>query len=204
MDRNRFTPAMPGRLVEVTISGRDWAFIPDALPAKWDISLSLWPLLASAREQLARLDGIGRTLPNAELLLRPLQSREAIRSSSLEGTYASAEELLLFELEPHASTNAPNRANDWKEVHNYAAALTHGAALLDSLPLSLRLIREMHGVLLTGVRGRDRSPGEFRGTQVHIGADRRYVPPPINEMHSCLDLFERFLNDADEIDPLIR
>jgi Fic family protein len=76
--------------------------------------------------------------------------------------------------------------------------------LLDTLPLSLRLIREMHRELLTGVRGRDRAPGEFRRTQVQIGSDRRYVPPPAQELMSCLDDFEKFLNEADGIDPLIR
>jgi len=161
-------------------------------------------MLATAREELSRLDGIGRTLPSAELLLTPLQRREAIRSSSLEGTYASAEELLLFELQPTDSSSASDRANDWREVANYADAVRAGTAMLDELPLSLRVIRAMHQQLLNGVRGRDRAPGEFRRNQVHIGADRRYVPPPPNELGRCLDDFERFLNEADAIDPLIR
>jgi Fic family protein len=206
MERSRFSAAkMTGRLVAVSMgTQQDWAFIPNPLPRKWNIGLDLWPLLAQAREALARLDGIGQTLPDSNLLLRPLQSREAIRSSSLEGTYASAEELLLFELDPSEPQAASERSNDWLEVHNYAAALRHGAELLNTLPLSLRLIREMHSVLLHGVRGRDRAPGEFRRNQVHIGADRRYVPPPPNEIDSCLGDFERFLNEADDIDPLIR
>lgn len=161
-------------------------------------------MLVSAHAELGRLDGIGRTLPNPALLLRPLQSREAIRSSSLEGTYASAEELLLFELDPIESTSVSDRANDWREVLNYASAIRRGTELLQTLPLSLRLIREMHAVLLQNVRGRDRAPGEFRRTQVHIGTDRRYVPPPPNQLPECLDDFEHFLNEADGIDPLIR
>jgi len=204
MDRLRFSSAMTGRLVGVSIGDKDWAFIPQPLPESWDVPLNLWPLLASAKEGLARLDGIGQTLRDPELLLRPLQSREAIRSSSLEGTYASAEELLLFELEPRDPVAPSDRANAWLEVHNYAAALRRGTELLESLPLSLRLIREMHAALLSGVQGRDRAPGEFRRTQVHIGADRRYIPPPITEMPACLDAFERFLNETDQIDPLIR
>jgi len=204
MDRDQFTARQTGDLVSVSIGGPDWAFVPHPLPRQWDVSLNLVPLLVSAHAALARLDGIGRTLPNPELLLRPLQRREAIRSSSLEGTYASAEELLLFELEPVESISASDRANDWREVFNYAVAIRRGTELLQTLPLSLRLIREMHAVLLRNVRGRDRAPGEFRRAQVHIGADRRYVPPPPNLVAECLDDFERFLNDADEIDPLIR
>lgn len=204
MDRDKFTPEMTGRLVSVSVGMPDWAFLPAPLPRKWHISYDLWPVLASAREELARLDGIGRTLPDPELLLRPLQSREAIRSSSLEGTYASAEELLLFELAPAETTTPSDRTNDWREVANYAAALRRGTILLQSLPLSLRVIREMHAVLLTGVRGRDRAPGEFRRTQVHLGSDRRYIPPPPNELAGCLDDFEKFLNQAEDIDPLIR
>ncbi|MEA2465010.1 MAG: hypothetical protein QOJ98_2757 [Acidobacteriota bacterium] len=206
MDRDRFTSGKTGSLVSVAIGTPDWAFIPAPLPRKWQVPLDLWPLLAEAKEELARLDGIGRALPHPELLLRPLQSREAIRSSSLEGTYASAEELLLFELDPTEVAAASQRSSDWREVSNYAAALRRGTKLLEQLPLSLRLIREMHSELLTGVRGRDRAPGEFRRTQVHLGSDRRYVPPPVNELGACLDDFEHFLNDetADSIDPLIR
>jgi Fic family protein len=174
------------------------------LPRAWEIPNSLWPLLASAREELARLDGIGRTLPRPELLLRPLQQREALRSSSLEGTYATADELLLFELAPEDRFGPADRVNDWREVLNYAAAVRIGTEFLAELPLSLRLIRTMHQELLTGVRGRDRAPGEFRRTQVQLGSDRRYMPPPVNELLPCLDDFERFLNDADAIDPLIR
>ncbi|HEV7239294.1 MAG TPA: Fic/DOC family N-terminal domain-containing protein, partial [Thermoanaerobaculia bacterium] len=204
MEQQQFTEKRTGTIVPVSIGGLDWAFLPYPLPRQWHVSLELWPLLASAKEELARLDGIGRTLPDPELLLRPLQRREAIRSSSLEGTYASAEELLLFELAPTEPISASDRANDWREVGNHAAALRRGTVLLETLPLSLRVIREMHAVLLTNVRGRDRAPGEFRRTQVHLGSDRRYIPPPPNELMACLDDFERFLNDADEIDPLIR
>jgi Fic family protein len=204
MHPDRFTSASPGRLIPITIGGKDFAFIPQPLPRQWDISLSTWPLLARAKEELARLDGLGRAVPDPELLLRPLQQREALRSSSLEGTYASPEELLLFEMNPEEPATPTERASDWLEVSNYAAAVRRGTQLLDTLPLSLRLIREMHAVLLRGVRGRDRSPGEFRRTQVHIGTDRRYVPPPVDELDRCLDDFEHFLHDSEGIDPLIR
>lgn len=204
MDRAQFTTSETGSLVAVSIGEPDWAFIPAPLPRNYHISHDLLPLLAKAHAELGRLDGIGRTLPNPDLLLQPLQRREALRSSSLEGTYASPEELLLFELEPRDAPNPGDRINEWREVFNYAEALRHGRMLLGELPLSLRLIREMHRVLLTGVRGRDRAPGEFRRTQVHLGSDRRYVPPPVQHLETCLDDFEKFLHDSTAIDPLVR
>ena len=203
MDPDRFNPTSPGRLTPVSIGSHDWAFVPQPLPREWVIGTDLWPLLARAREELARLDGIGRTLPDPDLLLRPLNNREAIRSSSLEGTYASPQELLLFELEETEPATG-ERANAWREVYNHADALRRGAEMLEELPLSLRIIREMHRVLLTGVRGKERAPGEFRRVQVHVGADKRYVPPPANELDACLNDLERFLNEGDRIDPLIR
>ncbi|HNS21847.1 MAG TPA: Fic family protein [Sedimentisphaerales bacterium] len=158
-----------------------------------------------AKESLARLDGIGRTLPNPELLLRPLEKREALRSSSLEGTYASPRELLLFELEPQEPKSESDPANAWREVSNHSLALRQGMKLLGSLPFCLRLIRDLHTTLLKGVRGRDRAPGSFRKCQVHIGSDRRFVPPPPNQLQVCLDAFEKELNRQDPIcDPLVR
>jgi Fic family protein len=204
MDSKRFSNASPGRLIPISDGVSDTAFIPDPLPRSWAVGLQTWPLLAEAKAELARLDGLGRAVPDPTLLLRPLQQREALRSSSLEGTYASPEELLLFEMSPRESTGANDRLNDWLEVSNYAAALRLGIELLPSLPLSLRLIREIHAQLLRGVRGRDRAPGEFRRTQVHIGHDRRYVPPPVNDLAACLHDFELFLHESEAIDPLVR
>lgn len=102
--------AKTGNLLPVTIGKPDWAFIPASLPRKWLVPYNLWPLLAKAKEELARLDGIGQALPDPDLLLRPLISREALRSSSLAGTYASAEELLLFDLEPEAASATSDQA----------------------------------------------------------------------------------------------
>jgi Fic family protein len=203
MDREKFT-APTGELVPVSVGHPDWAFIPRPLPREWEISAADWPLLAHAKEELARLDGIGRALPNPDLMLRPLNNREAIRSSSLEGTYASPQELLLFQLDEVTEAAITERANSWMEVHNYALALRHGENMLYALPLSLRIIREMHRVLLTNVRGRERDPGEFRRVQVHVGTDKRYIPPPPGEIDHCINDLERFLNEADRIDPLVR
>jgi Fic family protein len=151
------------------------------------------------------LDGIGRTLPNPELLLRPLQGREALRSSSLEGTHASPQQLLLFELEPREPRSKSDPANAWLEVSNYSLALRQGMQFLQELPLCLRFIRELHKTLLTRVRGKDRAPGEFRKCQVHIGSDKRFIPPPANHLQACLDAFDKRLNQEDpNYDPLVR
>lgn len=194
MDRSRFTPHLSGQLVPIVIPKKDWAFVPHPLPPSWEFPVDLWPLLAEAKQELARLDGIARTLPNPELLLRPLQSREALRSSSLEGTYATPQELLLFELQPREPTSERDPANAHLEVANYSSSLRRGLKLLDELPFCLRLVRELHRVLLSGVRGRDKSPGEFRKTQNHIGSDFRFNPPPPTHLQSCLDNFEKELN----------
>ena len=205
MDSSKFSKDRTGELVEISLPKADWAFVPHPLSPDWEFPGHLWPLLAQARESIARLDGIGRTLPNPQLLLHPLQSREALRSSSLEGTYASPQELLLFELNPRTPKSERDRANDWLEVSNYGKALRQGMALLEELPLSLRLIRELHRTLLDGVRGRERSPGEFRKYQVHLGANRRYIPPPPERLLECLNEFERRMNQEDiQYDALVR
>jgi Fic family protein len=204
MDAKKFTSKKTGRLVEIQIPQKDWAFVPDPLPPKWEFPSRLWPLVAQAREAIGRLDGIGRTLPNPELLLKPLEKREALRSSSLEGTYASPEDLLLFELDPQEPKSEKDPANAWREVSNYSRAIRQGMKLLNDLPFCLRLIRELHKTLLEGVRGKDKTPGDFRTRQVHIGSDRRFVPPPPNHVQECLAAFEKVLNQQDtKYDPLV-
>ncbi|MGI0492336.1 Fic family protein [Alkalinema pantanalense CENA528] len=205
MDRTLFTEGFPGRLWEISANGQlDWAYIPDDLPTSWQPSLEIWPLLTQAREELARLDGVGRTMPNFNLLLRPLQRREALTSSSLEGTYATPEQLLLFEIDPKEpqSPSAPESA--WQEVQNYSNALDLGLQMLTEMPLSLNVIRAIHQRLLAGVRGANKDPGNFRRTQVHIGSDRRFIPPPPNEVLPCLYALEKSIHHPEnKIDTLI-
>jgi len=148
-------------------------------------------------------------LPHPELLLRPLQTREAIRSSSLEGTYATPKELLLFAKHPRAPRSDDDPANSWLEVSNYSRALRLGYEHLQSKPFSLNLLKEMQDQLLQGVRGRNAAPGRFRKHQVHIGSDRRYVPPPPQEIAKQLHDFEYYMNDVamtepGSLDPLVR
>lgn len=204
MDKSVFTTDAPGKLWEITIQEhRDWAFIPDPLPSQWPMPETLWRQLMEAREALARLDGVGRFMPNYNLLLRPLQRREALRSSSLEGTYATPQQLLLFELDPREPKSPHDPVNAWREVMNYNTALELAIQSLEQRPISLNLIRNMHNTLLSGVRGAQRDPGNFRRAQVHIGSDRRFVPPPAHEVMPSLDQLERFIHQETDIDPLI-
>lgn len=179
------------------------AFVPANLPPEWEWPGRLWPLLVSAREDLARLDGTGKNLTNPELVLRPLQNREAQKSSSLEGTYTDPEQQMLFALEPVDPSSPTDPMNARREVFNYSQALRLRRSR-DDLPLSLRLIRELHRVLMDRVRGSDRQPGEFRRLQNQVGRPARYVPPPANLVPPLLDDFERYLHARDGLDPLVR
>jgi len=207
MDRDLFGPHKTGDLVKInTLDGEDWAFVPDPLPPDWTLPASLMGLLGDAKEQLGMLNGIGRTLDDPRLLIKPLQQREAIRSSSLEGTYATPEELLNYELDPKNPESESDRRNAWLEVHNYADALRLGHQMMseDHVPLSVRLIRETHQRLLRGVRGRDKRPGQFRDNQVHIGSSRRFIPPPAHLVEPCLSDLEKVMNShKTDLDPLV-
>lgn len=207
MDQSQFTALSPGTLVPIQIParGRDWAFVPHELPPNWEFSAKLWPLVASAKEMLGTLNGIGQLLPDPQLLLRPLQNREAIASSSIEGTYVTPEQLLLFELDPQEVQLSDTEGADRQEVYNYGQALQHGCELLANLPLCNRMICEMHRILMTGVRGQNKSPGNFRTYQVQIGSSGRFVPPPPNEIEKLMSNLERYMNSDDErYDPLVR
>lgn len=200
MDTTLFTSASPGKVVPIT--GDEHAFVPEPLPPEWEFPVELWPLLSEAKQQIGILEGIGRQLPNPGILLRPLEDREAIRSSSLEGTYATPKELLLFELSPSDPESDRDPVNDHREVFNYRVALNHGAN--SELPLSLRLLKEMHEILLCNVRGKDANPGNFRTIQVAIGSSRRFVPPPPEAVMGCLDAMEKYLHvEESTYDPLV-
>ncbi len=204
MDPTLFSDKSPGQLWELSVhERRDWAFIPNPLPSEWEMSGEVWELLVQAREALGRLDGIGRAMPNYNLLLTPLQRREALTSSSLEGTYATPEQLLLFELDPKAPQSATSPESSWQEVANYSKALELGREILTEQPISLNMIRQMHHELLAGARGADKTPGSFRQTQVHIGSDRRFIPPPPHEVMPCLFDLESAIRREKTINPLI-
>lgn len=205
MDRTKFTENSPGQLRQLDLPHKDWSFLPDELPTEWSFPDRLWPLVVEAKEALGRLDGIGQTLPNPLLLLRPLQNREAISSSSIEGTYVTPQQLLLYELDPKEPTGTEDQVADWAEVANYNRALQHGCELTDSLPIGNRLIRAMHKVLMQGVRGHDKTPGEFRRWQVQLGSRGRYIPPHAGEVDRLMSNFEKYANaDDHRYDPLVK
>ncbi len=173
-------------------------FIPAPLPPHPPIifDAELQDLLERANRALGRLDGVTALLPDPNLFLYSYIRKEAVLSSQIEGTQSSLSELLLFENE--AAPGVP--VNDVQEVSNYVAALLYGIRRIqEGFPLSLRLLREMHNVLLKGGRGSDKEPGEFRRSQNWIGGSRpgnaRYVPPPPHEVIPAMSALEKFLHD---------
>jgi len=206
MDKTRFSERSPGACVPIsTLRGADWAFIPSFLPPDWQINDSIWSLLVEAKEALGKLDGIGLILPDPKLLVRPLQGREAITSSNIEGTFVTAQELLLFEINPTEPSRVSDRKAEWQEVHNYGRSIEIGIKLLNSMPFCNRLIRDMHATLMHGVRGRDKMPGQFRKHQVQIGSAGKFIPPPSSKVDELMNNLESYINnDCTEHDPLIK
>ena len=181
------------------------AFVPSPLPPRLDWSPALVRSLSDADRAIGRLAGEGAGLPNPHVLIRPFIRREAVLSSKIEGTLATLGELLASE----AGAEVKRSPADLREVASYVAALEYGVRRLNKFPLSLRLIRELHENLMTGVRGDSATPGEFRRSQNWIGrpgstlADATYVPPPPPEMAECLDRFEKFIHDR-SLPPLVQ
>lgn len=194
MDRNQFTDNRTGDLVKIQVNGPDWAFIPAPLPANWTLPESLVDLTMEAWDCLGTLNGIGNTLDAPELLLRPLEDREALQSSKLEGTYANPEDVLIFAQNPREPKSDRDPANDWLEVVNYRRALQLGHNEMAKRSISLNLIRDMHKTLMTGVRGREKTPGDFRKVQVGIGSSYRFIPPPPQHLDGLLDNLEKYMN----------
>ena len=194
-----------GRFVKQPAGYR--AFIPAPLPPEPPVEIgpAMLSLLSRADQALGRLDGVALTLPNPDLFVAMYVRQEAVLSSQIEGTQSTLDDVLAFELDEHAR-EVPR---DVEEVVNYVRAMNYGLERLQMLPLSLRLIREIHGELLRGVRGAERTPGEFRTSQNWIGAGHvpleqaRFVPPPVGEMRGALDNFEKFLHGEDEMPALL-
>jgi Fic family protein len=197
---------MPGRLVPTVGATPDvkLAFIPDPLPPAWKWPEDLYKLLIAARVALSSLDGVGKHLPNPEILLRPLQNREAQLSSQLEGTITDPHQQVLFEAEPRYPVSENDPMNAFREVFNYRRALRLRLDNPDGIPLSLRLIKNLHQLLMDGVRGAQLRPGEFRTVQNQIGRPARFVPPSPQYLKDTLDKFEKYLHAADDADPLVR
>jgi len=205
MDKHKFTDKMTGSLARILEPKPDWAFIPNKLPANWAFDPALWPLLAEAKETLGTLNGIGQTLQEPNLLLRPLLNREAIASSSIEGTFVTPQQLLLYGLDPKEAHSQRGKVAEWREVFNYGLALERGCEALKSLPVCNRVIKDMHAVLMNGVSSGLNKPGVFRQFQVHIGSNGRFVPPPPEHALKLMDDLENYVNTCDPgLDQLVR
>ncbi|MGA7522390.1 MAG: Fic family protein [Acidobacteriaceae bacterium] len=192
---------IPGKRVS---QGSYSAFVPAPLPPALEWTPRLLGVLSDADRLIGRLAGEGGRLPNPHVLMRPFVRREAVLSSKIEGTQATLGELLAAE----AGAVVERSPEDLREVGNYVVALEHGMSLLRKLPLSVRLIRELHGKLMDGVRGQHATPGHFRTTQNWIGrpgstlATASFIPPPPGEVEPCLATWEKFVH-ASELPPLV-
>lgn len=184
------------------------AFIPAPLPPDPPLRIDseMQGYLSRADRMLGRLDGSIQTLPDPDLFVFMYVRKEAVLSSQIEGTQSSLDDLLKVE----AKVFDPNRPNDVDEVLNYVNAMNYGLYRLADLPVSVRLIREIHERLLKDVRGAERQPGELRKTQNWIGPkgatllDAAFIPPPPDEVPDALAKFENFIHDEDQIPALIK
>jgi Fic family protein len=190
----------------ITQPGGYKAFVPEKLPPSPALRIegALQNLLSQADMALARLDGMGYFLPNADLFIAMYVRKEALLSSQIEGTQASLENIFEYE-----NGDKPENINDVAEVINYIRALNYGMDRLKTLPISLRLIKEIHGVLMQGTRGGNKTPGEFRKTQNWIGPpgstlkDARYIPPPPQEVVKTMGDLEQYIHKGRKLPVLI-
>ena len=206
MNEARFSPSQRSYLRR-TLEGHI-AYFPPKLPRLFAPNPELIQALSSADRALGELSGVGKRLRNPHMLIQPYLRQEAVLSSKIEGTQSSLSELLLFE----AGAESPEgRRSDLHEVANYVSALQLGLVRLTKLPISQRLIQELHARLMRGVRGGDKTPGQFRTTQNWIGAPGTPIeaadfvpPPPGNTLAESLDDWERFIHEEDALPPLVR
>ncbi|HEX5236201.1 MAG TPA: Fic family protein [Silvibacterium sp.] len=200
----RQNPNRVGRyVVTSTLGEKVNAYVPQPLPPNPPLAIEqFYSLLDTANQAIGRLDGLQALLPDVSILLYFYNRREAVLSSQIEGTQSSLSELLLFE------NDLLQGKSDAEEVSNYVAAMEHGLQRIrDGFPLSNRLFREMHSVLMRSGRGSDKTPGDFRTSQNWIGGSRPgnavYVPPPVTEMQETMSDLEKFLHREGRQLPLL-
>lgn len=205
MNLDSFHKTTAGRIVKQPIGYH--AFVPHPLPPDIEWDMQLVAQLSTADRALGELAGIGRHLPNPQLLIQPFVRREAVLSSRIEGTQASINDLYFYEAQQMRLFELPD---DVQEVNNYVAAMNYALQRLHSLPISLRLIRETHAQLMDGTRGEQWTPGEFRRSQNWIGAPgsslqtATFVPPPPLEMQDALAALELYVHAPSSLPPLVR
>ena len=184
-----------------------WYFLPVDLPPFLSWSPSLFSILAEEERNLGKLASLGTSPATLNLLVQPFIRREAVGSTRIEGTRASLSDLYIYETQQLSFLEQNSDAN---EVHNYVQALEYGLELLKTLPISLRLIHELHSRLMDNVRGEHLAPGEFRRSQNWIGPagctlqNAPYVPPPVQDMLTALNQLETFVHTPSELPGLVR
>ena len=205
MDPNDYSSTSSGRVLRT--SKEYWVFIPNPLPPPINWSNALISALGEAERNLGRLASLTDTLPSPHILVRPFIRREAVLSSRIEGTRASLVDLYQYE---SAQLSFLEDTSDVHEVHNYVRAMDYGLERSKTLLVSLRLIREIHRILMENVRGEHLTPGEFRRSQNWIGPagstieSATLVPPPVDEMHQALYALEKFIHAPSDIPQLVR
>ena len=213
MNPDTFKDSPSGHVIQVGQGDAAYsAFVPHSLPPPLAFDAPLIRQLSDADRALGELAGLGRALPNPHLLINPFIRREAVLSSRIEGTQADLINVYAFEAGQLALPGLKPTASeaDVREVLNYVRALEYGMERVRTLPISLRLMRELHLRLMDGVRGNQATPGEFRHTQNWIGApgctlnDATFVPPPLEEMQIALDALEKYLHAEEDTPPLVR
>ena len=184
-----------------------WAYVPNPLPPKIEVDWELVNLLSKADSQLDALSDAGEALPHVHQLIGPLLiRREAVTSSRIENTQSGLDDLFLFEVDETEPLHVP----DVTEVFNYVRAMEYGIKRLQELPISSRLICEIHGILMEGARGEYAAPGEMRTSQNWIGRpgcmlmDATYVPPPVPEMKECCSDLEKYIHSEAKEPALIQ
>ena len=206
MNQEEFRSSTAGKCIRTISRYPYWAYVPNPLPPKIEVDWELANLLSKADSKLGELSGTGQLLPNPNLLIRPFMRREAVTSSRIENTQSGLDDLFLFE----ADETEPPPASDVKEVINYVRAMEYGIKRLPELPISSRLICEIHEILMEGVRGEHATLGLMRKSQNWIGSpgctlmDATYVPPPVPEMKQCFSDLEKYIHSDPQEPALIQ
>ena len=194
MNPEDFKNSTAGRCYRTISRPPYWAYVPNPLPPKIEVDWELANLLSNADIKLGELSGAGQLLTNPHLLISPFIRREAVMSSRIENTQSGLDDLFFFE----ADETEPPPMSDVKEIHNYVKAMEYGIKQLPKLSISYRLICEIHGTLMKGVRGEHATPGSMRTSQNWIGGrtlmDATYVPPPVPEMKQCFSDLEKYIH----------
>ena len=207
MNHENFRSSTAGKCIRTIGRPPYWAYVPNPLPPKIDMDWELANLVSKAGIKLGELSGAGQLLPNPHLLISPLLiRRESVTSSRIENTQSGLDDLFLFE----ADETEPTFVSDVREIFNYVRAMEYGIKRLEELPVSARLICEIHEILMEGVRGERATPGLLRTSQNWIGSpgstltDATYVPPPVPEMQQCFSDLEKYIHSNPQETDLIQ